>query len=118
LDYLVLKMPRWDLNKFDNAAKRIGSEMKSVGEVMAIGRSFEEVLQKALRMINIGADGFTAHKNGNFKITDYLEHIQNPTTDRMFAIAHALKDGVTIEKIHELSGIDPWFLAKMKNIID
>src|SRR5207237_6334079 len=64
LDYLVLKMPRWDLAKFDNAATRIGSEMKSVGEVMAIGRSFEEVLQKAIRMLNIGADGFVANRNG------------------------------------------------------
>ena len=118
LDYLVLKMPRWDLDKFDNAATHIGSEMKSVGEVMAIGRSFEEVLQKALRMINIGADGFTAHVSDNFKIKNYLEHIENPTTERVFAIAEALRDGVTAEKIHALSGIDPWFLEKMKNIIE
>ena len=118
LDYLVLKMPRWDLNKFDNAVTRIGSEMKSVGEVMAIGRSFEEVLQKALRMINIGADGFTAHKSGNFKIKNYKDHIQNPTTERIFAIAEALRDGVGVDTIHKYSGIDPWFLEKMKNIIE
>ncbi|RJQ33220.1 carbamoyl-phosphate synthase (glutamine-hydrolyzing) large subunit [Candidatus Parcubacteria bacterium] len=118
LDYLVLKMPRWDLNKFDNAANRIGSEMKSVGEVMAIGRSFEEVLQKALRMINIGADGFTAHRSGNFKIKDYKDHIQNPTTQRIFAIAEAFRDGITVEEIHEWSGIDVWFLEKMRNIME
>ena len=118
LDYLVLKMPRWDLNKFDNAAPRIGSEMKSVGEVMAIGRSFEEVLQKALRMINVGADGFTAHRSGNFKIKDYKDQIENPTTLRILAIAEAFRDDVTVEEIHKLSGIDPWFLEKMKNILE
>ena len=118
LDYLVMKMPRWDLNKFDNAASIIGSEMKSVGEVMAIGRSFEEVLQKALRMINIGADGFTAHKNGNFKIANFKEHIENPTTERIFAISSALQAGMTVAEIHNLSRIDTWFLDKLKNIID
>ncbi|MBI5469826.1 carbamoyl-phosphate synthase (glutamine-hydrolyzing) large subunit [Candidatus Kaiserbacteria bacterium] len=117
LDYLVLKMPRWDLTKFENAASRIGTEMKSVGEVMAIGRSFEEVLQKAIRCLNIGADGFTANRNGNFKIDDYDEQIQNPTTQRVFAIAEALKQGMTIQEVHKLSGIDEWFLSKLKNII-
>ncbi|MCR4281042.1 MAG: carbamoyl-phosphate synthase large subunit, partial [Candidatus Kaiserbacteria bacterium] len=82
LDYIVLKMPRWDLTKFENAITQIGTEMKSVGEVMAIGRSFEEVLQKAIRMLSIGADGFTAHKNGNFRILHYMDEIRHPTTRR------------------------------------
>ncbi len=118
LDYLVLKAPRWDLQKFENAGTKIGTEMKSVGEVMAIGRSFEEVLQKSLRMLMIGAHGFTAQKSENFKIKDYLDEIKNPTTRRMFAIAEAMRKGVSVEKISALSGIDPWFLEKMKRIID
>src|SRR6185295_17621737 len=113
LDYVVLKMPRWDLAKFENAAPRIGTEMKSVGEVMAIGRSFEEVLQKAIRMLKIGAEGFT----GNGK-KEYIEEIKNPTTDRVFALAEALKRGMAPKKIHALSGIDMWFLEKMKHIVD
>ena len=124
LDYLVLKIPRWDLTKFGPPAggraafNRIGTEMKSVGEVMAIGRSFEEVLQKALRMLSIGADGFTAHRNENFKIQHYLKEIEEPTTHRIFAVAEALRRGISVQKIHSLSSIDPWFLHKMKNIID
>src|SRR6185436_9593262 len=90
LDYVVLKIPRWDLTKFEKAGTRIGTEMKSVGEVMAIGRSFEEVLQKALRCLNIGADGFTAHKNGNFRFPDYEKQVAEPTTTRIFALAQAL----------------------------
>jgi carbamoyl-phosphate synthase large subunit len=118
LDYLVIKMPRWDLTKFENAASRIGTEMKSVGEVMAIGRSFEEVLQKAIRMLNIGADGFTANTNPAFSIKNYLQDIQEPTTHRIFAIAEALRRGETPEKIHKLSRIDMWFLHKLQSIID
>jgi len=118
LDYLVMKIPRWDLTKFENAAPRIGTEMKSVGEVMAIGRSFEEVLQKALRMIMIGADGFTAHSNRNHRIKEYLKEIKEPTTRRIFAIAEALEKGTSVKKIQQLSGIDPWFLEKMKHITD
>ncbi|MBI2610360.1 carbamoyl-phosphate synthase (glutamine-hydrolyzing) large subunit [Candidatus Kaiserbacteria bacterium] len=118
LDYLVLKIPRWDITKFDHASSAIGSEMKSVGEVMAIGRSFEEVLQKALRMLNIGADGFTAHRSNNFQMPEYLKEIREPTTRRIFAIAEALKKGTSVQKIHALSGIDTWFLEKMKNITD
>ncbi len=117
LDYIVLKMPRWDLTKFENAITQIGTEMKSVGEVMAIGRSFEEVLQKAIRMLSIGADGFSANKNGNFRIRNYLEEIKHPTTRRIFAIAEAIRKGVSPKKISSLSGIDPWFLGKMQNII-
>lgn len=118
LDYIVLKIPRWDLNKFENAVSNIGTEMKSVGEVMAIGRSFEEAFQKALRMLTIGADGFTLHRSGNFRIEKYLKEIREPTTRRMFAIAEALRKGTSVKKIHSLSGIDPWFLEKMKRIID
>lgn len=118
LDYLVLKMPRWDLNKFDSAVTSIGTEMKSVGEVMAIGRSFEEVLQKAIRMLMIGADGFTANKGEAFQIKDYLGEIKNPTTRRVFAVAEALRAGVSVEEIHKLSGITRWFLDKMKNVVD
>lgn len=124
LDYLVLKMPRWDLTKFDpsvgtkSAFNKIGTEMKSVGEVMAIGRSFEEVLQKAMRSLNIGADGFTAQANGNFNIDGYMHEISDPTTRRIFALSEALRANVAIEKLHALSGIDPWFLGKMKHIVD
>ncbi len=117
LDYLVLKMPRWDLGKFEGAAPHIGTEMKSVGEVMAIGRSFEEVLQKAMRMLNIGAEGFTAQKNGNFKIPNALAEIKDPTTRRIFALSQALASGASTKKIHDLSKIDMWFLAKMERII-
>lgn len=118
LDYIVMKAPRWDLGKFEGAAPKIGTEMKSVGEVMAIGRSFEEVLQKALRMLAVGADGFTAHKSKNLHIKEYLEEIKHPTTRRVFALAEALRKKVSVEKIHALSKIDPWFLEKMKNITD
>lgn len=117
LDYVVLKIPRWDLNKFENAAPRIGTEMKSVGEVMAIGRSFEEVLQKAIRMLNTGVDGFTPLKN-SLSPSQYLDEIKHPTTRRIFALAQALHEGVSVEKLSSLSKIDPWFLEKMKNITD
>ena len=119
LDYVVLKVPRWDLAKFENAAPRIGTEMKSVGEVMAIGRSFEEVVQKALRMLNIGADGLATPQSITFKNkAAILDEIKNPTTRRIFAIAEAMRSGVTVEKIHSLSKVDMWFLHKMKHIID
>ncbi len=119
LDYVVLKIPRWDLAKFENAAPRIGTEMKSVGEVMAIGRSFEEALQKALRMLNIGADGLSTPRGITFKNKmAVLDEIKNPTTRRVFAIADAMRSGVSVEKIHALSRIDPWFLHKMKRIVD
>ncbi|MFH1546067.1 MAG: carbamoyl-phosphate synthase (glutamine-hydrolyzing) large subunit [Patescibacteria group bacterium] len=115
LDYLVLKVPRWDLQKFRRVTAEIGSEMKSVGEVMAIGRSFEEVLQKALRMLHIGAYGFS---HANFEFVSLEKEIRAPTPERIFAIARALRDGWSVEKIHKLSGIDSWFLEKCKNIID
>lgn len=119
LDYVVLKIPRWDLAKFENAAPRIGTEMKSVGEVMAIGRSFEEVIQKALRMLNIGADGLSTPRSIVFKNkAAVLDEIKHPTTRRVFAIAEAMRSGVTPEKIHDLSKVDLWFLHKMRHIID
>ena len=118
LDYLVLKMPRWDVAKFEGAATRIGTEMKSVGEVMAIGRNFEEVLQKAIRMLNVGAHGFTAQKNDNFTIPNFRKEIQYATTRRIFALAEAFRSGMTTKDIHALSKIDPWFLDKMKHIVD
>lgn len=117
LDYLVLKIPRWDLNKFEHATKGIGTEMKSVGEVMAIGRSFEEVLQKGLRMLAIGSHGFTAN---NVQMTDkeMMQEIQYATTRRIFALARAFKKGTPVKKLHALSHIDPWFLDKMRNIAE
>lgn len=118
LDYLVLKLPRWDLTKFEHALPSIGTEMKSVGEVMAIGRSLEEVLQKALRMLTIGADGFVANQNANFKIRDPIAEIKEPTTRRLFAIAQAFTKGSSVKRIAAISAIDPWFLEKMKNITD
>ncbi len=118
LDYIVVKMPRWDLSKFENSVKHIGTEMKSVGEVMAIGRSFPEALQKAIRSLNIGALGFTAQKNGGFIPENYSAHISSPTTDRLFAIAEALRKGESVQHLHSLSHIDTWFLDKLKEIID
>jgi len=115
LDYIVLKFPRWDLEKFEKVAFEIGSEMKSVGEVMAIGRSFEEVFQKAIRMISIGADGLV----NNLDEYDYDEReISFPTHRRIFALEKALLSGMTVQRMHELSKIDPWFLNKLKNITD
>ncbi|MDE2078959.1 MAG: carbamoyl-phosphate synthase (glutamine-hydrolyzing) large subunit [Patescibacteria group bacterium] len=116
LDYLVLKMPRWDLAKFEHAAPKIGTEMKSVGEVMAIGRSFEEVLQKAIRMLKIGAEGFEEKQNGEKPAESYRERIAHPTTERVFALAEAFAHGETAERVHAWSHIDPWFLEKMRNI--
>jgi len=115
LDYLVLKIPRWDLQKFRKVSAEIGSEMKSVGEVMAIGRSFEEVLQKALRMLQVGAYGFS---HANFKFDSLGKEIAAPTPERIFAIARALRDGWSVAKIKKLSGIDEWFLEKCKNVAD
>lgn len=115
LDYLVLKIPRWDLQKFRKVSAEIGSEMKSVGEVMAIGRSFEEVLQKALRMLQVGAYGFS---HANFDFDSLEKEIAAPTPERIFAIARALRNGWSVAKIHKLSGIDLWFLEKCKNIAD
>ena len=114
LDYVVLKYPRWDLQKFRRVSSNIGSEMKSVGEVMAIARSFEEALQKAIRMLDIGMPGLACSK---LEFNDLEKEIKEPTDKRMFAIAEAIRRGYSIDKLHELSKIDPWFLHKIKNII-
>ncbi len=115
LDYVVVKIPRWDLKKFRLVSNHIGSAMKSVGEVMAIGRCFEEALQKALRMLDIGVRGLTG--NDHLKLGDLEAELQSPTDQRIFAIEKALRSGLSIERIHELSHIDPWFLYKIRNVI-
>ncbi|MDD3108798.1 MAG: carbamoyl-phosphate synthase (glutamine-hydrolyzing) large subunit, partial [Alistipes sp.] len=115
LDYIVCKIPRWDLGKFKGVSRELGSSMKSVGEVMAIGRNFEEVIQKGLRMIGQGMHGFVANKE--FEVEDIDAALSHPTDKRIFVIAHALKQGYTVERIHELTKIDCWFLEKLQNII-
>jgi len=117
LDYLVVKIPRWDLKKFRKVSPIIGSEMKSVGEVMAIGRCFEEALQKALRMLNIGVDGLLANSSGD-NHNSLEQDIKQPTPERVFTIARALEQGVKIETLRQWSKIDPWFLHKIKNIVE
>jgi carbamoyl-phosphate synthase large subunit len=120
LDYVVLKMPRWDFSKFELVKRKLGSAMKSVGEVMAIGRNFEEVLQKAIRMSAIGRDGLVTNGNG-LQETD-IERIEQallqPSDEVIFTIVQAMKAGMSIERIYQLSAIDPWFLRKIKNIVD
>ena len=125
LDYLVVKIPRWDLQKFKDVDQRISSEMKSVGEVMAIGRKFEEALQKALRMLGIGVPGLvpqTASFASFFSVwhsQDELEReLRYPTDKRIFAIVEAIKQGMSIQRIYELSGIDPFFLYKLQYIVE
>ena len=113
LDYVVCKIPRWDLNKFEGVSKVIGSSMKSVGEIMAIGRSFEEAIQKGIRMIGQGMHGFVGNV---LKIKDIDEELVNPTDSRIFAIAGAFDKGYSVEKIHELTKIDHWFLQRLENI--
>lgn len=115
LDYVICKIPRWDLGKFNGVNKQLGSSMKSVGEIMSIGRSFEEAIQKGLRMIGQGMHGFTANKE--LHIIDIEKELSEPTDMRIFAIAHAFKRGFTPHKIHKLTGIDLWFLEKLKNIL-
>ena len=116
LDYLICKIPRWDLTKFAGVSRQIGSSMKSVGEIMSIGRSFEEVIQKGLRMIGQGMHGFVGNEHTHFDNLD--EELANPTDMRVFSIASALEQGYTVERISELTKIDPWFLGKLKNIVD
>ncbi|MGQ0384069.1 MAG: carbamoyl-phosphate synthase (glutamine-hydrolyzing) large subunit [Gammaproteobacteria bacterium] len=114
LDYLVCKVPRWDLNKFQGAVKQIGSEMKSVGEVMAIGRTFPEVIQKALRMLDIGVTGLDPDA---YEVADLRAELQWATPRRIFAVAKALRDGMSVQTIHEITHIDPWFLRSMLPVI-
>ncbi len=116
LDYLICKIPRWDLTKFAGVSRQIGSSMKSVGEIMSIGRSFEEVIQKGLRMIGQGMHGFVGNEHTHFDNLD--EELANPTDMRVFSIASALEEGYTVERISELAKIDPWFIGKLKNIVD
>ena len=116
LDYLICKIPRWDLTKFAGVSRRIGSSMKSVGEIMSIGRSFEEIIQKGLRMIGQGMHGFVGNDHTRFENLD--DELANPTDLRIFAIAQALEEGYSIDRIFELTKIDPWFIGKLKNIVD
>lgn len=114
LDYCVVKIPRWDLGKFHGVSKEIGSSMKSVGEIMAIGRTFEEAIQKGLRMINIGMHGFAANKD--LVIDDLDAALKNPTDKRIFCIEQAFKRGYSVKQIHDLTKIDNWFLTKLEYI--
>ena len=114
LDYLVCKVPRWDLTKFHGAVKQIGSEMKSVGEVMAIGRTFPEVLQKALRMLDIGVTGLDPDA---FEFGDLEQELRHATPRRIFGVAQALKNGMSVETIHDITRIDPWFIRAMQPVV-
>ena len=116
LDYIVCKIPRWDLGKFHGVRREIGSSMKSVGEVMAIGRTFEEAIQKGLRMIGQGMHGFVENKE--LKIADIDKALREPTDKRVFVISKAMRQGYSVERIHELTKIDRWFLYKLQNIVN
>lgn len=116
LDYIVVKIPRWDLDKFKGADQRLGSSMKSVGEVMGIGRTFEEAYQKAIRMLDLEYEGATSERIIDEK-QDIIDMIRIPSPKRRFALAKAIKKGISIKKIYELSGIDPWFLNRINNIV-
>jgi len=120
LDYLALKIPRWDLDKFRKVKHEISTEMKSVGEIMALGRSFEEVFQKGLRMLQIGLQGLTGNEKLKLNATkeDFKKAIENPTPKRPLAVIQAMKAGHTSEEIHKWSGIDLWFLEKMQNVVN
>ena len=116
LDYVVCKIPRWDLTKFHGVKRQLGSSMKSVGEVMSIGRTFEEALQKGLRMIGQGMHGFV--ENHEIKIKDIATSLHEPTDMRIFVVSKALKVGYTVDQIHQLTMIDRWFLQKLNHIVD
>jgi carbamoyl-phosphate synthase large subunit len=117
LDYIVIKVPRWDLKKFRLVKRKLGSSMKSVGEVMAIGRKFEEAIQKAMRMLDIGVEGLTASRR-KVEFDELKEALENPTEERMFAVVQALKQGYSVEWVHSLTHINKWFLYKIQNIVD
>ena len=117
LDYVVVKMPRWDLKKFRHVRRQLGSGMKSVGEVMAIGRKFEEALQKALRMLETGAVGLVGNEDF-FEFDNLRKELKEPTEERIFAIAEAMRNGMEVQQIHRLSHIDKWFLYKLQNIVE
>ncbi len=116
LDYVVCKIPRWDLSKFHGVARELGSSMKSVGEVMAIGRNFEEAIQKGLRMIGQGMHGFVENKE--LKIADIDSALREPTDNRIFVVSKAMQKGYTVDQIHDLTKIDKWFLYKLRHIVD
>ena len=116
LDYMICKIPRWDLTKFTGVSRQIGSSMKSVGEIMSIGRTFEEMMQKGLRMIGQGMHGFVG--NDHVKFDNLDEELANPTDLRIFAIAQALEEGYSVEKIEDLTKIDAWFISRLKHIVD
>ena len=123
LDYVVLKMPRWDFRKFEFVKRKLGTTMKSVGEIMAIGRNFEEVIQKAIRMCDIGMDGLVANAyNDAANSSEYTEALEqallHPDDEIIFTVVKAIRAGMTIKRINQLSAIDPWFLTKIKNIVD
>jgi carbamoyl-phosphate synthase large subunit len=119
LDYVVVKFPRWDLQKFKHVDRHLGPQMKSVGEVMAIGRCLEEALQKAVRMLDIGKRGLTCNVGGDLETVEMIkDDLANPTDDRFFKVVRALKAGVSVEEIYRLSGIDPFFLSKVGNVIE
>ncbi len=115
IDYIVCKIPRWDLGKFKGVSRELGSSMKSVGEVMSIGRTFEEAIQKGLRMIGQGMHGFVANKD--LEVDDLDEALSHPTDKRIFVIANALHKGYTVDRIHELTRIDKWFLRRLESIM-
>lgn len=119
LDYVAVKIPRWDLQKFSKVDRRIGTQMKSVGEVMAIGRNFEEALQKAVRMLDVGKELVCNSEDEDYEPTELvMDELANPTDQRLFKIVKAIKRGIPIEEIYRLTGIDPFFLYKIKNIVD
>ncbi|MEW6196441.1 MAG: carbamoyl-phosphate synthase (glutamine-hydrolyzing) large subunit [Bacteroidota bacterium] len=117
LDYIVIKVPRWDLKKFRLVKRKLGSSMKSVGEVMAIGRKFEETIQKAMRMLDIGVEGLTASRT-KVEFEELEEALRNPTEERIFAVVQALKLGYSVDWIHSLTHINKWFLYKIENIVN
>jgi carbamoyl-phosphate synthase large subunit len=117
LDYLVVKIPRWDFSKFQGVEEKIGSSMKSVGEVMAIGRTFEEAVQKAVRMLETGAQGVTENHFPKSRQA-FLKYLRVATSKRVFAIAEGLKRGISVAEIYKMTGIDPWFIYRIKNIVD
>src|SRR5215469_609613 len=121
LDYVVVKIPRWDLEKFKGVDETIGTGMKSVGEVMGIGRTFEEAYQKAIRMLDLDFEGATSEKvfaNGETLAATMLKYLYRPTPKRMFALALALRNNYAVEEIATITGIDPWFLERIKRIVD
>ena len=115
IDYCVVKIPRWAFEKFSRADSTLTTSMKSVGEVMAIGRSFEESIQKSIRMLDVGMNGLICNK---IKFNDLQQELKEPTDKRLFAIVEAIKQGFSIDEIYNLSNVNPWFLYKIKNVVE